>query len=438
MKVILTFKGGKLAGQHVAFDDRDPIVVGTSAQADLSVDDDRRMAEEHFVIERSEPASHMIRDLGTEHGTNVNEARIEHAELNDGDVVRAGLTVLQVQFRPLEEAQIPTIGWTTAMSRTEDRLARGAATAEPAHEGAGEDDEFREAVAKVVGPAGYLLGRQVGLGAVARVYQATREADGGLAAIKVFDRLPNLSEHARATFLREMRVLEALHHPSIVRLLDVGDPDGELAWYAMEYVSGPNLHRLVRLSGAGLSPVFACQTMLQVLAALDHAHHVPPPEGPFVHRDVKPSNILVSGSGGKHEGKLVDFGLAKNFELAGQSGVTVTGQTLGTLPFMSREQLIDSKYVGPEVDLYAVGCVLYFCLCNQYVYDLAALEWSTDRISAILEQETVPIRQRCPGIPPALATVIDQSIARDPECRFRTAEEMTQAINGAMADLDLS
>ena len=300
-----------------------------------------------------------------------------------------------------------------------------------------EADDVLEKTTTAVGRVGYSVVEEMHRSSYCRVYRAARQASGQSVAIKVLDESVLLAPHFRALFLREMEALRALNHPHVVRLLKLGEPDDQVLWFAMEYVEGQDLAALVRSSGGVLDVADACTVTLQMLDALEYAHALPHPQGPIVHRDVKPSNILVSGSQGQYCAKLADLGLAKNFEAAGQSGISTTGDVRGTLAFMPPEQLKDSKYVGPEVDLYAMGCVLYFCFCGKYLYDVAETAGPSELAQAVLQHNVVPIRERCPQVPDSLACVIDQAIASDPTLRFHTASEMRQAVGQAFPGFGL-
>ena len=276
--------------------------------------------------------------------------------------------------------------------------------------------------------AGFELAEQLGHGSFGRVHRATRVATGENVAIKIFEGRPDQFSKRWRLFLREMQVHRKLDHPHIVRQLATCLPEDDVGWFAMEYVAGPNLEKLVQTTGV-LSILDACDIVRQVLSGLDDAHTFPAPDGPFVHRDIKPGNIVVEGLPGCYRAKLCDFGVAKNFELAGLSGLTTTGVATGTIGFMSPEQLADSKYSGPEVDLHATAGVLYFALTGHLMYDIAPGAAPSELLHAVLESRTVPLRQRRADVPEELETVIERATGRDHVRRFRTAQQMLHAID---------
>jgi serine/threonine-protein kinase len=123
--------------------------------------------------------------------------------------------------------------------------------------------------------------------------------------------------------------------------------------------------------------------------------------------------------------KLADFGLAKNYVNAGFSAMTLEGDIRGTLAYCSPEQIIDSRYAKPPCDIYAVGATLYEYLVGESIYEFTN---ERSQLRTVLETEPVPIRRRSASIPTALADAIHRALAKAPEDRFATAEEMRQAL----------
>jgi serine/threonine-protein kinase len=126
--------------------------------------------------------------------------------------------------------------------------------------------------------------------------------------------------------------------------------------------------------------------------------------------------------------KLSDFGLAKSYETSGASGFTSTGTIAGTVPYMAPEQILDFKNVKPAADLYSMGATLYHLLTNSLAYDFGR---EMDPLVMILEKPIVPLQKRKAAIPAALAKVVEKSLEKDPKNRFRSADEMRQALRTA-------
>jgi serine/threonine protein kinase len=145
----------------------------------------------------------------------------------------------------------------------------------------------------------------------------------------------------------------------------------------------------------------------------------------LVHRDLKPDNLFLDNSGGTATVKIGDYGLAKAFQMAGLSGYTKTGKARGTPQFMPRQQVIDFKYSGPEIDVWAVAACLYNILTGRFPRDFTAGNpWHT-----VLHTAPVPIRRRDSSIAPGLALVIDRALDdRGDELTFSSAMELLEAL----------
>ena len=181
--------------------------------------------------------------------------------------------------------------------------------------------------------------------------------------------------------------------------------------------------------GGKLSVPDAVQIIIHVLEALDYAH-----QRNLVHRNVEPSNILVAGSSGAYEAWLTDFGLLKNMDEAGMSGLTRTCQARGLRPFVPPEQIMYSRDVRPQGDIYSAAATLYWLLTKCYVHDLD--EELTDPVQyyrLVLDTPPVPIRQRDPSVPESLAQVLEKALAYDPEDRYEEAAEMIHALQQAVS-----
>ena len=217
--------------------------------------------------------------------------------------------------------------------------------------------------------AGYQIEALIGRGGMGAVYRAEELTLGRKVALKVI--APELAEDSRfrERFLRESRIAASLDHPHIVPIFKAGDEDGAL-YLAMRYVEGTDLAKLLREEGA-LDPRRAVDLLEQVAEALDAAH-----EKGLVHRDVKPSNVLVAVAGGKEHCYLADFGLTKR--TGSLSGISAPGDVVGTLEYVAPEQITGGD-VDARADLYSLACVLYECLTGQPPFPRAtdvALLWA--------------------------------------------------------------
>ncbi|MGH1394072.1 MAG: protein kinase domain-containing protein [Trichormus sp.] len=143
----------------------------------------------------------------------------------------------------------------------------------------------------------------------------------------------------------------------------------------------------------------------------------------LVHRDLKPGNILLNYIDGKITAKIGDYGLAKAFDLAGLSGQTLTGSKAGTPAFIPRQQLLNFKYVQPEVDVWATAASLYNMLTGEFPRNFTG-----DPFLAVLQNDPVPILQRNASIPKNLAKVIDLGLVEKPEIYFKSAVDFKNSL----------
>ena len=238
----------------------------------------------------------------------------------------------------------------------------------------------------------------IGKGGMGEVWKARDTRLDRTVAIKIS------AEQFSERFEREARAVAALNHPNICQLYDVG-PN----YLVMEYVEGSPLK-------GPMSAEKAVEFGVQILDALDAAH-----KKDITHRDLKPANILVT----KHGIKLLDFGLAKQGASVKESDSTLTqgltgeGQILGTLQYMSPEQL-QGKKVDARSDLFGFGCVLYEMLSGKRAFEGQS---SASVIAAILEREPAPLDTALP-----LGRIVKRSLAKDPDQRFQTARDLKAAL----------
>src|SRR4051812_38596845 len=274
--------------------------------------------------------------------------------------------------------------------------------------------------------AGYRIESLIGRGGMAEVYRAEDLRLGRKVALKLLS--PQLADNDefRKRFIRESRLAASLEHPNIVPIFEAGEADGQL-FIAMRYVAGNDLAGLLAEQGGRLSLEWTVELFRQIGDALDSAHRAG-----LVHRDVKPGNILVApgahpGHAGGDHLYLTDFGLTKRtVELTG--GLTGTGRFLGTVHYVSPEQ-IQGKAVGPGTDIYALGCMLHQCLTGRPPFsrdDDAALLW------AHLVETPPPVTGVRPELPVAVDAVVARAMAKAPQDRYETCEELVDELELAL------
>jgi serine/threonine-protein kinase len=248
-----------------------------------------------------------------------------------------------------------------------------------------------------------------------------------------------VNEQNRQKFLREIETVKVLRHPNVVWLGESGCSEG-VFFFTLEYCDGGSVRQLMKDRGGPLTIAEAAEIVLQALDGLEYAHsvklqEVPQPGGRvgpgrgLVHRDVKPANLFLSGSGRTRLVKVGDYGLAKAFDAAGLSGLTRTGTMGGTPVFMPRQQVVDFKYAKPEVDVWSAAASLYHLLTGAFPRDFPP---GQDWWWVILQTDAVPIRQRNAAIPKKLADVIDLALRDDPEIPFKSAGEFKRALESVL------
>ncbi len=252
----------------------------------------------------------------------------------------------------------------------------------------------------------YRIERKLGSGGMAEVYLAEDEELGRKVALKILNERHARDEQFVERFKREARNAASLSHPHIVRIYDRGQFD-ETYYIAMEYLDGPTLKELLVRKGP-TPPLTAIKFAREILSALAEAHR-----HDIVHRDIKPHNVIVSPDWNV---KVTDFGIARS----GASQMTEAGSIVGTAQYLSPEQA-RGKPVDQRSDLYSVGIVLYEMLTGTVPFTGdAAVEIAMKHLSNIPE----PPSTRREGISPDLDAVVMRALAKDPEQRYASADEM--------------
>lgn len=263
----------------------------------------------------------------------------------------------------------------------------------------------------------YRIDGRLGEGAMADVFRAHDPDIGRTVAIKVLKPQYSRDPELGARFLREARAAGALSHANIATIYDVGEVDG-VAYIAMELVDGKPLDEV--LHAAGRIPYErVLQIGRQLADALGYAHR-----GGVVHRDVKPSNILISPEG--TTAKLLDFGVARVGDTdAASLGKTQVGQLVGTPRYMSPEQALGLP-VDHRSDLFSLGVVLYEMVTGKVAFPgtgLAALAIQ------IAQDKVAPIGASAADCPPGLRFIIDKLLAKKPEQRFADGPALVAALD---------
>jgi hypothetical protein len=262
----------------------------------------------------------------------------------------------------------------------------------------------------------YVVEREIGRGGMATVFLAQDLRHESLVAIKVLH--PDLTPLvANERFAREIRITAGLQHPGVLPVLDSGDADG-VPYYTMPYVEGESLDK--RLQREPQLPVpEAMQIAREVARALAYAHA----KG-FIHRDVKPANILLS-----HGHAIVaDFGIARAIDAAGGDQITESGLAVGTAMYMSPEQGAAGTQLDGRSDIYAVGCVLYKMLAGTPPFVGPTPQSIMARHAIDMPPSIRTVRNT---VGPEIESVVVKALAKVPADRYATAAEFADALEEA-------
>jgi ABC-type amino acid transport substrate-binding protein/predicted Ser/Thr protein kinase len=262
----------------------------------------------------------------------------------------------------------------------------------------------------------YQLQKLIGRGGMGEVYQAYDSDTDRIVALKVLP--PHLAQDAtfQERFRRESHAAAGVSNPHVVPIHGYGEIDGRL-YLDMRLIAGRNLGAMLTKTGKPLDPTFVIGMVEQVAEALDGAH-----AAGLIHRDVKPSNILIADNDFVY---LIDFGLART---AGDSGMTTAGSTLGTLAYMAPERF-DAGKVDPRSDIYALACVLYECLTGERPYPSDSLE---QQIAGHMVSPPPRASDKDPRLA-AFDEVIAKGMAKKPSKRYQSAGALAAAARAALA-----
>lgn len=265
----------------------------------------------------------------------------------------------------------------------------------------------------------YQLIRLLGRGGMGAVYLARHRNLGKQVAIKLLPALSAQQQDIVTRFQREIRASGQLDHPAIVRATDAGEVDG-IHFLVMDAIDGLDIGQVCRNLGP-LSFADACEIARQAAVGLAYAHG----KG-IVHRDIKPSNLMLDENG---QVKILDFGLAQMSLWSDEATqLTTVGQLMGTLDYMAPEQAEGSELPDQRADIYALGATLYRLLTGRPPLWASRAGSPIEKLRLIASHDPPPIESIRGDLPPALTQLVMQMLARDPEQRPQSAEEVAERL----------
>lgn len=378
--------GGDDRGRVLVFGVPGTIVLGPGGTPDayLGLLTDPSVRRRHLAVTTSAEGAIEIEDLDTGGGTRISGKVVERAHVSSGALVEVGQATLRLVI---------------------------------VH-----DDRMTPGVPRV-DASDYEIVEEIGHGAFSRVYEATERSTGRTVAVK---RLLLAEERDRellvSAFLREIETAAGLDHPGIAKVYAAGRR-GDDVFLVLEYVDGPDLDACVRIDGP--LPVEIVRGVARdVLDALGYAH-----ERGVIHRDVKPSNVVLRGVPHEIRAMLVDFGLAIDASRDAAWGLTRTGDLRGTPEFLAPECLLDARAHSVQSDVFAVGATLCFALTGHTCRRPAEGPHTT--AEALLRAEPISLAAYRPDVDERLAAVLERAIARSPADRWPSCRAFAAALAAA-------
>jgi hypothetical protein len=447
-KVILTIQNGHFQGQQYIFDYSTSCIIGRAEDCHIVLSKDREYStiSRHHCLLEIDPPKISIRDLGSRHGTSVNGKLIGRREenreietnrqfdlpayeLNDEDEIELSNTKILINIRPYTKAHRtfkiiepdrvslqPTIVEIDAnkfnfWQFVVDFLQRA---------DAGETD--------LQPLKNYTLLHKLGRSSHGEVYLARDRSVDELVVLKLMLSQFEPDRSASEIFLREAKHTQMLEHPNLVKFIDGCSVDG-VSLFVLEYAPGGTLNNLMKHRGGRLSIAEAIEITWQILDGLHYAHT----KKGMVHRDIKPSNIFINFTRDNQiVVKLSDFGLTKAFDEAGLSkNITDTGERCDSSLFLPRQQILNFKYVQPNVDIWSTAATLYYMLTGFYPRNFI----SDNSMLEVFSAPPVPISYRNAAIPKSLADLIDLALKDNPTLYFNNALAFKNALLGVVRSI---
>lgn len=398
--------------------EHDTFLLGRMADCHLCVPGDPQVSRHHFILEACPPQA-SLRDLGSLNGTHINGKK--HGGRNSDESPEQGALTKHpsIQLKDCDRITVGKSVITIKVEQSPDLHIVPAALQEEDLSGLSPEALQQLMLGNPGSPsfllADYAIQRELGRGGCGAVYLARKKSVGKPVALKLILSRAQAEAAAIRLFKREMEVIAAFKHPNIVRFLDSGSDQGTF-FFVMEYCDGGSLADIAKDHGGTIPLDILMPWTLQALEGLAAAH-----ANGFIHRDLKPHNILIH----RNQAKISDFGLAKNFQKAGLSGMSITDSYAGTPLFMPPEQIVNFKYLKPTSDVWSFAATIYRLLTGKYPY---RFDPQRDPIDIILNEQPIPIGQRMPNLPTNLAAMIDKSLSRDPAKRYADATKLLSAL----------
>ena len=412
----LVITSGKDVGRRLGLTEE--LVIGRAVSGDGSLSDDHEVSRRHARVFRDAAGTLTIEDLGSANGTQVNGERVRGLRvLWAGDSIRIGATTFEVTGgEPASQAATPAQA--PARPPAPEPARPVARPAPPPVRSRAPELPPRQPVvapASALPPgsvfAGHRIDEVIGHGDMGVVYRAEELALQRPVALKVINADRSHEEWFRERFRRETKLAASIDHQNVIPIFDTGQDQG-LMFVTMRLVEGTDLRAVIAAEG-GLEPFRAARIVRQVGAALDAAHA----QG-MLHRDVKPSNVLLDRSDHAY---LADFGMAK--QASAPAGPTRHGSIVARVQYVAPEQVLNHP-VDARADVYGLGCLLFETLTGQAPF----AGWTGGAPALAPVEAPVPSAGSVrPDLPRAFDDVLARAMAKDPDHRYPSAGELGEA-----------
>jgi serine/threonine-protein kinase len=391
MSIRFVGTAGPLNGRIIAFADHNVFLLERSKTVNLQLGDKERLVSRiQFLVETNPPRARLV-DMGNPSGTLVNGKRVAAAELANFDEIRAGFT----QFR----VEIP------GSSLSGERLAEGS----PSKKGLRPTPKI----------PGYRIERELGRGAFGSVYGAVREEDNAAVVIKTIVPAAGADSEQVDKLLQDVaRLWKLKAHAHIVPYGQIGEEDGVL-WFARDQIAGTELGSLLKEHGK-MEEKTAVRLVLQILAALEHAH-----AGGVVHGGVKLSNVFLEEHDGKRSIRVVDFGVSRAYSILPMSGLALTDHVSSSIDWLAPEQIADFRSVTSSADQFGAAVILYRLLTDHSPYNFTP---ASHPLGQILNGSIIALSHHNYSLSPKLVGAVEQALALDPADRFPDLRAFAEAI----------
>jgi molecular chaperone DnaK (HSP70) len=286
-------------------------------------------------------------------------------------------------------------------------------------------DHVEEGQPKLLVIGDYALLGRIGAGGMGRVFKAQHRRMDRLVALKILSKKQMGNPDSVLRFHQEMKAAAKLIHPNIVTAFDAGEQGG-IHYLVMEYVDGLSLNQVIKNHGP-LPYEKAVDSILQAARGLSFSHSCG-----MIHRDIKPSNLIQDAEGTV---KILDMGTARiGTDEPVADGLTVEGMIMGTINYMAPEQARDASKADHRSDIYSLGCTLFFLLTGRSLYKGKVVE----TLMAHAQKPIPSLREHCDDVPLWLEEVYTRMVAKKPEDRYQSVEEMIQDVQEWMNPQDSS